>query len=81
VGDTHSRESFVGYLAGSLGREAADGIVVKTCRELKLDPTRFTVESALQVCELIAQEPGLVGIAGRFAKMKLILAWGAPKKA
>ena len=80
MADTHSRESFVRFLAGSLGREAADAMVVKVCRELGLDTTHFTVESALQVCERIAQEPGLVGIAGRFAKMKLILAWGAPKK-
>jgi len=80
VAKTYSRDAFVHYLEGSLGRDAANSVVVSVCRELRLNPNQFTLETGLQVCERIAQEPGLVGIAGRFAKMKLILEWGGTKK-
>ena len=76
---THSRDAFVPFLSGSIGVAASDALIVRVCRELHLDEESFTIESALSVCERIAQEPGLTGIAGRFAKTRLILAWGRPK--
>jgi hypothetical protein len=67
-------------LAPSLGEKVADDLIVKNASELRLDSKRLTLDEALQVFERMAQEPGLAGIAARFAKTRLILMWGAPKQ-
>jgi hypothetical protein len=67
-------------LTSSLGEEAADEVVGRACSALGVGPKMFSKDDALRVFEFVAQQPGLVGIAGRFAKSRCILGWGADKK-
>jgi len=63
-------------MAQSLGEKLAEDTILKFASELRLRPDRFTMEEAMALLERIAQEPGLIGIAGRFARTRCILGWG-----
>jgi hypothetical protein len=77
--ETHSRESFTAFFASSLGEDVAREVIVRTALGMGMDSRRFTNASAHRVCERLALEPGIIGIAARFAKSRLILKWGVPK--
>ena len=77
---SHPRSELVAFIAASVGDQVADELLVAIARRLKLNPESFTFDQALLVMEQVAHEPGLVGIAGRFAKTRVILAWGSSKR-
>jgi hypothetical protein len=77
---SHPRAELVAFIAASVGDQVGDELLVSIARRLKLNPESFTLDQALLVMEQVAHEPGLVGIAGRFAKTRVILAWGAAKR-
>ena len=62
-------------LAGSIGQAAGLERVEQACRDLQLSDAEVTQQQALAIFEHLAKEPGLVGIAARFAKSRVILAW------
>ena len=66
-------------MASSLGENVAEETILRFATELKLHPDRFTMDEAMALFERIAQEPGLVGIAGRFARTRCILGWGVKR--
>jgi hypothetical protein len=66
----------VEMLGHSLGAEVAEAAVQRAARELSLGP-RISRAQALMVLEVVAQEPGIVGIAARFAKSRVHLVWGS----
>jgi hypothetical protein len=63
------------YLASALGDAKALELVEVAVAKLGLVATRLERADALRVLELIAAEPGLVGIAARFVKSRLVLEW------
>jgi hypothetical protein len=65
-------------LARSLGAEKSASAVEEAALQLGL-LTNLDRQQALRVLELIAQQPGLVGIAARFAKSRVHLVWETPQ--
>jgi hypothetical protein len=73
--NTHSRTELASLLSANLGSEKANELVGIAAGELQLgDP--LTTTQCLDVLERIAGQPGLVGIAARFAKSRVLLRWG-----
>ena len=64
----------MGMLSGTLGEEKASAIVDEAARTLGYGPS-LDRDQALSVLEHIAQSPGLIGIAARFAKSRVHLVW------
>lgn len=62
-----------GYLAGAAGAERAVELVHTACAARGYDPRSLSVAQAMDVFEEIASQPGLVGIAARFARSRMIL--------
>lgn len=60
-------------IAPNVGNEKASSAVDAAVRKLGYQATGLNQDQALSVLETIAQEPGLVGIAARFAKSRLHL--------
>jgi hypothetical protein len=73
--NTHSRSELASLLSANLGAEKAGELVGIAAGELAFgDP--LTTTQCLDVLERIAAQPGLVGIAARFAKSRVLLRWG-----
>jgi hypothetical protein len=62
-------------LSQSIGDDKASAIVDEAAQALGYGAS-LDREQALLVLERIAQSPGLVGIAARFAKSRVHLVWG-----
>jgi hypothetical protein len=71
----HSRTELASMLSHNLGIEKAKELIGETADQLGL-PDELTNEQCLEVLEKIAAQPGLVGIAARFAKSRVLLRWG-----
>jgi hypothetical protein len=67
-----SRAELAQLLAPSLGIEASETLVAKFSERVGF-PVKGDRDGALKVLELMACESGVVGVAARFAKVKLIL--------
>lgn len=67
-----SRADLVELLAPSLGVEASETLVGRFSERVGF-PLAGERDAALKVLELMACETGVVGVAARFAKVKLIL--------
>lgn len=67
-----SRGDLAALLAPSLGLEASESLVLKFSERVGF-PVKGDRDAALKVLEAMAREPGVVGVAARFAKVKLIL--------
>lgn len=72
----HTIDELAGLLSQNIGIEKATELVRAAARELALGE-RVTPEQGLAVLERIAAQPGIVGIAARFAKSRVLLRWGA----
>jgi hypothetical protein len=75
VDATYSREELVAILSGSISEAVAAASIVQHARALGISTAAFTFTEAQAILERIAQEPGLVGIAARFAKARVALQW------
>ena len=64
----------VDLLAPTIGQEHARRVVEETARLLGLHET-IDFDEALALLERIAVQPGVVGIAARFAKTRIHLSW------
>ena len=71
----HSRAELVGLLRNGVGDKVADELIVRLAEKSALSTDQFTAEQALLILERAAREPGLMGIAARFAKSRLLLTW------
>lgn len=69
--DTYRREQIVALLSASLGNETAERVVDQALGALFLDGARLSHARALAVLELVALQPGLVGIVARLAKARV----------
>lgn len=72
------RAELTAMLADTLGTERASEAVDTAADALSL-AGRFQDADALRVLAHIAEEPGLVGIAARFAKSRAHLRWDIPR--
>lgn len=68
-----SRQDLAGSLGESLGREKADEVVVSAARKLGLGLVDYDHAEAMEILEVLAAEPGLVGVVARFTKVRMIL--------
>jgi hypothetical protein len=62
-------------LSPSIGLEKAQECVSDAIRELALSPLGLTRADALAILEILAQEPGIIGVTARFAKSRVHLKW------
>ncbi|MCC6811799.1 MAG: hypothetical protein IT381_30500 [Deltaproteobacteria bacterium] len=60
-------------ISPSVGEEKARALVAETAQALGMSGERLETEQCLQVLEVIAKQPGLVGISARFAKSRFHL--------
>jgi hypothetical protein len=65
----------VAVLGGSIGDDKARRLVLDTLTELQVDTRRFTRAEALKVLETLAETPGIVGVASRFGRSRMMLRW------
>ena len=61
-------------LARTLGEEMAADVVRNAARELALKPFDLSAEDALAIFDRLATTDGMVGVAARFAKTRVLLA-------
>jgi hypothetical protein len=74
--DAHySREELIAILSGSISESVAEAHIVRAASALSIASTSLTLKEAQDILENIANEPGLVGIAARFAKSRVALRW------
>jgi hypothetical protein len=66
----------VAVLGGSIGDDKARGLILDTLADLQVDTRGFTRADALAVLETLAETAGIVGVASRFARSRLMLQWG-----
>lgn len=69
-----SKKELVGLLAESIGQEKASNIISESALRLGLHGENFNKEEVMKILDLVAEEPGLVGIVARFVKARAILA-------
>jgi hypothetical protein len=72
----HPRQALADMLGRSLGADKAIATVNLAAQQLGAGEN-LNSDQALRLLEHIAQQPGLVGIAARFAKSRVHLVWGA----
>jgi hypothetical protein len=72
----HPRQALADMLGRSLGNDKAAATVALAAQQLGLG-MHLNRHEALNVLEHIAQQPGIVGIAARFAKSRVHLVWVA----
>jgi hypothetical protein len=72
-GPPTSRIGLSGLMAASIGRAKADALVAEACRESGIAGSVLTHTQTLQVLDVIARQPGIVGVSARFAKSRIIL--------
>ena len=65
----------VAVLGGSIGDDKARRLVLDTLTDLQLDTRSFTRPDALKVLETLSETPGIVGVASRFGRSRLMLQW------
>lgn len=65
----------VAVLGGSIGDDKARVLILDACAELELDTRGFTRADALEVLDRLAAIPGVVGVASRFGRSRLMLQW------
>ncbi len=63
-------------LSQNLGLEKALDLVSAAAKELNFG-AELSLEQGLAVLELVAGQPGLIGIAARFAKSRALLRWNS----
>jgi hypothetical protein len=66
-------EAIVALLAPTLGEEAADSRIRTAMHQAGVQGNELSIPTTLHLLERLAAEPGLVGIAARFAKARIIL--------
>jgi hypothetical protein len=66
-------EDLVAMFASALGDEKARELIEGECRRLSFDFESIPAESARVLLDELANTPGIVGIASRFAKARLAL--------
>ncbi len=65
----------VELLAPALGEDVAQQTIERACQVVGCDINDMGRAEALRVLEVVAEQPGLVGITGRFAKSRVLLQW------
>ena len=75
----HSYTELAALLSQNLGTEKATELVVAAAKELAFAEPMSTTQ-CLEVLERIAVQPGLVGIAARFAKSRVLLRWSTHER-
>lgn len=68
-------DDLVGVLGGSIGDDKARRLVLDTLADMELDTRGFTRADALTVLDKLSETPGIVGVASRFARSRLMLQW------
>lgn len=71
----HTHAELAALLSQNLGMEKALDLVGVAAKDLSFG-AELTMEQGLEILERIAVQPGLVGIAARFAKSRVLLRWG-----
>ncbi|MCA9641811.1 MAG: hypothetical protein H6718_08705 [Polyangiaceae bacterium] len=67
--------TLVELLAPALGKQAAQEAVDHARMVIGETRPDLSRDQALHLLEVVAEQPGLVGITGRFAKSRVLLQW------
>jgi hypothetical protein len=66
-------KDLLGLLAPSVGEEKAKEAILQAAKALGLSSTDLTRPEALQILDVMAKSPGLLGVAARFGKARFLL--------
>jgi hypothetical protein len=66
-------DRLTGLLSRTVGEPKARELVQNAARRAQIGLERITCDDALAILEIIAEEPGLIGITARFAKSRAAL--------
>ena len=70
------RPDIAALMANAIGPANAEAVTDAACAALGLgDAVALQVDEAMSILERIAGEPGIVGVAARFAKSRAIFRW------
>jgi hypothetical protein len=72
-GFTTSAAELAALLAPNVGQEKSEEIVRETLRRKSLPPDQLLLHQGLEVLEHVAAAKGVLGVAARFAKARLIM--------
>lgn len=75
---TRTRADLIAMLSRSIGEEAATAAVLGAGAALGFDTNiaaALSAQDALRILEVLASEPGLVGVAARFSKARVHMNW------
>ena len=70
---TVTRHALAHLLAPSLGEEKGDELVAATARRLSFGVEAFEKAQALAIFDALSEMPGIVGVAARFSKARVVL--------
>jgi hypothetical protein len=70
---TTSAAELAALLAPNVGQEKSEEIVKETLRRKSLPPDQLLLHEGLEVLEHVAAAKGVLGVAARFAKARLIM--------
>lgn len=62
----------VDLLSPALGTEKSTELVLGAARQLKLNANQLTLARTLEILMALAVAPGVIGVAARFARMRLL---------
>ena len=66
-------QSLIALLAPTVGTEKSTELVQSAMRSLAIVPSELDRDAALRVFDQLARQPGIIGVAARFAKARFIL--------
>lgn len=68
-------QDLIDALSSSIGEEKASAAVETAARSKGLQSSSCTQDQALAVLDVVSESPGLVGVAAKFARSRIVLAW------
>jgi len=74
---SYRRAEVAAVLVPALGEPASKKLIEETAKHLGLERDDLSFEEVMAILEHIASAPGIVGIAARFSKTRVILMWGS----
>ena len=69
----YTRTQLVGMIEQSVGRDKSERLIAEAALEQGIEGERLTAAQAMDVLELLAEQPGIVGVTARFARVKLLV--------
>jgi hypothetical protein len=67
-----AKQDIVALLGATMGAAKAVDVIDKACKQLNLRLDSFDADQTMDLLDVVAASPGIVGTAARFAKARVI---------